>query len=157
MDEGFAVEAVKPAGVEFGYFYARLYCHSVGPLDEMKMLAVGRSIISKRCMRLPGGRQDFTGFMGRFQGSGAQWLHSKVSNCLRISAKAGSLSRTILGEALLNGSSAGMRSSQRVSASFLWAEKWRRTKSCTSPGLSVSACGASLALVCCVCFAFAFH
>jgi hypothetical protein len=39
----------------------------------MEMLAVGSSIISKRCMRLPSGRRDFTGFAVRFQGSGAQW------------------------------------------------------------------------------------
>src|SRR5260370_1131529 len=41
LDEWFAVEAVKPAGVEFGYFYARLYCHSGGPLDARRWLAVG--------------------------------------------------------------------------------------------------------------------
>src|SRR5713226_7957212 len=65
--------------------------------------------------------------------------HSRVSNCLRMSANSGSVSLIIFGEALLNGSSAGMRSSQRCSESFSWPEKYRRTNSFTGPLFSFSA------------------
>ncbi len=50
VDEGFAIEAVVLVGIKLGYFYARLYRHSVCPLDGVEMLAEGRPIIAKKMM-----------------------------------------------------------------------------------------------------------
>src|SRR4029077_4095400 len=113
--EGFTIEAVKLLSIEFGRLNARLYRHSVCPLVGVEILVGGSPIITKK-MRQP--TERVPGFHGRSGGRNMERNpHSRVSNCLRMSANPGSFSRMSLGEAPLKGSSVGMRSIQRCSES----------------------------------------
>src|SRR6266852_1386338 len=74
--------------------------------------------------------------------------HSRASNCRSVDSNSGSLRWTTFGEALLNGSSDGMRSSQRCSYNFSCEEKYSRTSRLTFPfaaGDGFSAGGLALA------------
>src|SRR5229473_1196172 len=65
--------------------------------------------------------------------------HSKASNWRSIDSNSGSLRWTTFGEALLKGSSDGMRSSQRCSESFSCEEKYSLTSKPTFPFAAAAA------------------